>query len=60
MKKSRIKNVYIHYVPIRDEQQNEINDKLAKYYAKAIDNSLSKLNLSQKQKLEIISKLQKE
>jgi hypothetical protein len=40
VKKSRIKNIYIHYVPITDEYKNEIKDKLVKYYEKAIDNSL--------------------
>ena len=57
MKKSRIKNVYVHRIPITEEQKNEIYDELAKYYAKAIMDTIKSMNLSPKQISDIISKI---
>lgn len=57
MKKSRIQNVYIHRITVTEEQKNEIYDELAKYYAKAIMETMKSMNLSPKQISEIISKI---
>lgn len=57
MKKSRIKNVYVHRIPITGEQKNEIYEELAKYYAKAIMDTMKSMNLSPKQMTEIISNI---
>lgn len=57
MKKSRIQNVYIHRITVTEEQKNEIYDELAKYYAKAIMETMKSMNLSPKQMSEIISKI---
>jgi len=60
MKKSRIKNVIIHTVPITDEKKNEINYTFSKIYARYVSDLLNERNISNKQKADIIKSLIKE
>lgn len=57
MKKSRIKNVIIHTIPITDEKKNEIDYAFSKIYARYISDLLNEMNISNNQKVEIIKSL---
>lgn len=56
MKKSRIKNIYIHRVRISQEEKKEISEKLTYYQSKTIKRKLDASHLSAKDKLKILYK----
>ena len=57
MKKSRIKNICIHRVPISESQRKDIDERLAEYYAKAVKLSLERMDISNEQKADVIKAL---
>lgn len=59
MKKSRIKNINIHTIPITDEKKAEIDYAFSKINARYISNKLNETQISNKQKAEIIKCIMK-
>lgn len=55
MKKSRIHNICIHRAKISQEEQKEIFEKLTYFHTKSMKQKLDSINLSAKDKLNILS-----
>lgn len=57
MKKSKIKNIIIHTVPLTNEKKNEIVYIFSKIHTRYISDLLKEKNIPNKQKAEIIKNL---
>ena len=57
MKKSRIKSIKVHTLPLTDKKKNEVDSILSRIYANHISQILDSMHLSHQQKAEIIKEL---